>query len=115
MTQLPHLLTAAQLAAHLSMSERTVRHLAQHRRIPSVRLGKSYRFDPDAVAAHLRRLETSVTVPLPVERRERRRRARGAVHGPNSIFTEEELAGTAPGSLHFAPDTQGPRGTARGA
>ena len=46
-------LTVSELAGLLSMSRRTIYEHAAARRIPSMRIGSSVRFDPSAVAKWL--------------------------------------------------------------
>ncbi len=46
-------LNAADLAGILGVCRETVRRMARDGRIPSVRVGKSVRFDLDAVRQHL--------------------------------------------------------------
>ena len=101
---LRQLLTARQLAERLQLSERTVRDHARRGLLPTVRVGGSWRFDPEAVAAHLRRLSQPAVVPVKVQRNERERARRLAEvqrREPNPWFTSEELAGTAPDSIHL--------------
>jgi excisionase family DNA binding protein len=52
--QIPHALTAKDLAALLCVSPMTIYRLAARHAIPSYRIGDSLRFDPKAVAAYLR-------------------------------------------------------------
>lgn len=47
------LLTLAQVAEQLQISERTLRHLVRERRIECVRIGRLVRFRPEAVAAYV--------------------------------------------------------------
>lgn len=47
---LPMLLDMKDVAAHLGVSERHVRHLVSQRRIPFVKWGHFVRFDPTEIA-----------------------------------------------------------------
>jgi excisionase family DNA binding protein len=52
--QIPHALTAVELARLLSVSRITIFKHAKAGRIPSFRIGTAVRFDPRAVATWLR-------------------------------------------------------------
>lgn len=45
-TELPHLLTIAELAEHLGVDVRHIRRLVSERRIPFIKWGHLLRFDP---------------------------------------------------------------------
>ena len=45
-TELPHLLTVAELAEHLGVDIRHIRRLVAERRIPFIKWGHLLRFDP---------------------------------------------------------------------
>lgn len=51
---LPYLLDIVQVAEHLGVTTRHVRHLIADRRIPFVRVGRLIRFDPMEVTEWLR-------------------------------------------------------------
>ncbi len=48
---LPHLLTIAEVAEYLGVTERHIRRLVAERRIPFVKWGHLLRFDPVEIAA----------------------------------------------------------------
>jgi len=50
---LPHLIDVATVAAHLGLTERTVRRRVAHGEIPYFKLGHLVRFDPVAIQAWL--------------------------------------------------------------
>lgn len=50
-TELPHLLTVAELAEHLGVDIRHIRRLVAERRIPFIKWGHLLRFDPADIAA----------------------------------------------------------------
>ncbi len=52
---LPHLLTIAEVAEYLGVTERHIRRLVHERRIPYVKWGHLVRFDPDEIAAWIDR------------------------------------------------------------
>lgn len=47
---LPHLMTLAEVAEHLGVTERHVRRLVQERRMPFIKWGRLLRFDPAEVS-----------------------------------------------------------------
>ena len=51
---LPRLITAAELAASLGLSVARIYELVREQGLPAVRLGRSLRFDPEAVSEWLR-------------------------------------------------------------
>ena len=53
-TALPRLLTAREVSDAIGISEHRLYELARQSRIPSVRIGRSVRFDPRRVADWLR-------------------------------------------------------------
>lgn len=57
MTPLPKLLDVTMVAEHLGVTVRHVRRLVAERRIPYLKWGHLLRFDPDQIAAWLRRQE----------------------------------------------------------
>jgi excisionase family DNA binding protein len=60
------LLTTAELAEQLHMNEETVRKLAREKRIPSIRLTRTWRYDPAAVEQAL--AKASEPAPADAER-----------------------------------------------
>ena len=56
--QTKHLITVREQAALLSISSRHIHDLTKQRIIPCVRLGRSVRYNPQAVAAALERNAT---------------------------------------------------------
>lgn len=57
--RLPYLLDIIQLAEHLGVTTRHIRHLIAGRRIPFIRVGRFIRFDPVEVTAWLRAHRTT--------------------------------------------------------
>ncbi len=53
--KLPHLLTIAEVAEYLGVTERHIRRLVHERRVPYVKWGHLVRFDPDEIAAWIDR------------------------------------------------------------
>ena len=51
---LPHLIDVATLAAHLGLTERTIRRKVAQGEIPHYKLGNSIRFDPVEIQAWLK-------------------------------------------------------------